>query len=680
MDIRFDNTFKLSSTALYLNLGHPSLTINLQWATKMFMFYVLYTPSFLSLIYSSIFYDSFTKSCTNLSLATLYCINIFNYVLLIVYKKRFIDIIKMVEEDLLDARELIDEDEKAVKEFTAKGIRASKLWASCCALCGVMFFCKSVIGTSYSVLTGNFKPVAIHELTYPPYIEERKNGFLMYIVIFVSQTFYIVFTTLMYAGFNVLGPIFIMHACGQIQVAIQQLDRLFMDNDIDVDDVLKKLKNITHRLQHINSFVDQIRHTHQLLYEMCLKTSISCVAISSFAIIESYKEGSLNIHLICFSFAALMQSGIPCYYSEVLLGKGEELRVAIYECGWERFWIPKSRSIILVLLTRNMRPLGIYSVFSIVSLKAFADEERITIPFVEDALSRWTARYPTASLPEAPRVQRLWDDVGAGDALARLMGVATGVNLARLKSVSNAEAGAWLQALPAPHLGTLLDNDSLRVAVALRLGCDVCVPHKCICSSMVEATGHHALSCCRCSGRFPRHHALNDIVRRALISANIPCVLEPPDLCRTDGRRPDGLTLVPWQRGKCLLWDATCVSTFAASHLGRTVRTAGAAADFAAVKKRDKYANLASLKLYRFGNTASDSSFHRLAVRGKKFLEKRTVGNCAPSVVTKSLDSATSSSTFNHKYRVLKSSPIELVIGDNRTPPIGIKGFGVWQL
>lgn len=186
-------------------------------------------------------------------------------------------------------------------------------------------------------------------------------------------------------------------------------------------------------------------------------------------------------------------------------------------------------------------------------------------------------------------MQRAWDEVGA---LARLIGAAAGADLAILRAVSRTEAGAWVQALPAPHLGTLLDSDSMRVAVALRLGCDVCVPHRCICGSMVEANGHHALSCCRCSGRFPRHHALNDIVRRALISANIPCVLEPPGLCRADGKRPDGLTLVPWQRGKCLLWDATCVSTFAASHLCRTVRTAGAAAEFAAVRKRDKYSAL----------------------------------------------------------------------------------------
>lgn len=180
------------------------------------------------------------------------------------------------------------------------------------------------------------------------------------------------------------------------------------------------------------------------------------------------------------------------------------------------------------------------------------------------------------------------------DALNRLLDEATGADLARLRVVSRTESGAWLQALPSPHMGTLLHQVSLRVAVALRLGCDVFSPHLCICGSMVEANAHHALSCGRCSGRVPRHRALYDIVRRALISVNVPCVLEPPGLCRSDGKRPDGLTLVPWRRGKCLLWDATCVNTFAASNLSRTVRSAGAAAEAAADRKRNKYSVLAT--------------------------------------------------------------------------------------
>ena len=66
--------------------------------------------------------------------------------------------------------------------------------------------------------------------------------------------------------------------------------------------------------------------------------------------------------------------------------------------------------------------------------------------------------------------------------------------------------------------------------------------------------------------RIIRHHALNDVhVARAIQSAGIPVTKEPVGLTRLAGKRPDGLTLIPWRRGKPLTWDVTVVSTLAAS-------------------------------------------------------------------------------------------------------------------
>lgn len=175
-----------------------------------------------------------------------------------------------------------------------------------------------------------------------------------------------------------------------------------------------------------------------------------------------------------------------------------------------------------------------------------------------------------------------------------MRGNSSGVELARLTAASRPESGAWLHALPSPNMGTLLDGDSLRVAVGLRLGCGVCEPHVCICGTHVDASGLHGLSCVRCAGRRPRHHAINEIIRRAFVSAEVPCVLEPPGLSRSDGKRPDGLTLIPWRKGRCLIWDATCVSTFAACHLSATQQCAGGGAEMAARVKHSKYACLES--------------------------------------------------------------------------------------
>ena len=37
-------------------------------------------------------------------------------------------------------------------------------------------------------------------------------------------------------------------------------------------------------------------------------------------------------------------------------------------------------------------------------------------------------------------------------------------------------------------------------------------------------------------------------------------------LYRSDGKRPDGATIVPRKGGKVLVWDATCPDTLAQSH------------------------------------------------------------------------------------------------------------------
>jgi hypothetical protein len=172
-------------------------------------------------------------------------------------------------------------------------------------------------------------------------------------------------------------------------------------------------------------------------------------------------------------------------------------------------------------------------------------------------------------------------------------------NAARLLSVSTRESGAWLQALPAASIGNLLDDASLRIAIALRLGATVTVPHKCICSSMVDSRGYHGLSCRYSAGRLSRHAGLNHIIKRALNSAGIPSQLEPAGISRSDGKRPDGVTLIPWSFGKCLCWDATVVCTMAPSHIAGSIAQAGSAASSAESKKASKYRALTPNFLFK---------------------------------------------------------------------------------
>ena len=55
----------------------------------------------------------------------------------------------------------------------------------------------------------------------------------------------------------------------------------------------------------------------------------------------------------------------------------------------------------------------------------------------------------------------------------------------------------------------------------------------------------------------------SEIARKAFNSAHVPAIREPPGLCRRDGKRPDGLTLVPWVQCKFMVWDVTVVDALA---------------------------------------------------------------------------------------------------------------------
>ena len=80
---------------------------------------------------------------------------------------------------------------------------------------------------------------------------------------------------------------------------------------------------------------------------------------------------------------------------------------------------------------------------------------------------------------------------------------------------------------------------------------------------------------------------------RSLTRAKIHATREPAGLLRSDGKRPDGLTLIPWRKGRRLVWDVTVADTTAASYLQSTSISAVSAAEIAAVRKQAKYAELA---------------------------------------------------------------------------------------
>src|SRR6218665_1146939 len=78
-------------------------------------------------------------------------------------------------------------------------------------------------------------------------------------------------------------------------------------------------------------------------------------------------------------------------------------------------------------------------------------------------------------------------------------------------------------------------------------------------------------------------------IYRALSKAGYPTIKEPQGLLRSDGKRPDGITLIPWKAGKSLVWDAMVIDTLAPSYLTASAAQSGAAAAIAEDRKMQKY-------------------------------------------------------------------------------------------
>ena len=81
---------------------------------------------------------------------------------------------------------------------------------------------------------------------------------------------------------------------------------------------------------------------------------------------------------------------------------------------------------------------------------------------------------------------------------------------------------------------------------------------------------------------------MNDLVWRALGKVNITSVKEPSGLSKSDGKRPEGMTLIPWKMA-----DASLTHWRSHACYPHRSQSSGGAAEAAADRKTSKYSQLA---------------------------------------------------------------------------------------
>ena len=206
------------------------------------------------------------------------------------------------------------------------------------------------------------------------------------------------------------------------------------------------------------------------------------------------------------------------------------------------------------------------------------------------ALEKWSSSFDR--IPIDKTCQGSWDNLIISENINSLT-FDSATEKARYLASTVRESSAWLTALPSKFIGTLLDNNTFRISIALRIGTKICKRQKCgRCGDIVREDGSHGLSCLYSNGRLPRHADFNNIINRILQSANVPSMREPPGMFRDDKKRVDGVTLIPWKNGQSMVWDATCSDTLAPSYLHLSSKKPGEVANKAANIKLGKYKKL----------------------------------------------------------------------------------------
>ena len=116
-----------------------------------------------------------------------------------------------------------------------------------------------------------------------------------------------------------------------------------------------------------------------------------------------------------------------------------------------------------------------------------------------------------------------------------------------------------MNVVPCENLGLKIVNHQLRISIALRLGAKTVMR---ICATAVRELNGTV-------GVASHVMLLSILLLQTLGSLDVPSMLEPSGLLRTDGKRLVGVTMIPWELGKQLVWDVTVVDALAPSHLNQ---------------------------------------------------------------------------------------------------------------
>ncbi|XP_036146800.1 odorant receptor 13a [Monomorium pharaonis] len=143
-----------------------------------------------------------------------------------------------------------------------------------------------------------------------------------------------------------LAGVFVMHACGQLQILVDLMKNLVEEQWQEKREVDKKLAKMVEHQIRIRSFLQMVEHT---LQQACLIELMGCTAI------EWENSNSIAMCSYVITLTSLMINMFMfCYTGEQLSVQAERVASTSCELEWYRLPDKKARGIVLVIIMSNM--------------------------------------------------------------------------------------------------------------------------------------------------------------------------------------------------------------------------------------------------------------------------------------------------------------------------------------